>query len=60
MVLRIERAAGEHVGAAEEGGGLRTLQHQDFHPAAQEDERGRGFRNHQAVRPARSLSFVAL
>src|SRR3989441_1834143 len=61
----VERAAGEDVGAAEERGALRALDHEDFDAVAagaKQDQRGSGAGNlrHQALRPARSLSFCAL
>src|SRR6185503_12178167 len=62
-ILRIERAAGEDVGAAQERRVLRPLQHENLHAFAYEDQRRRWPRNHgchQVVRAARSLSLVAL
>ncbi len=70
VVGRIERAAREHIGAAEERRALRPLQHQHlragrigkFGIAQQRERRGRprDHGGHQLVRPARSLSFCAL
>ncbi len=62
VVVRIERAAREHVGAAEERGALRALEHEYFVLFPQENQRRCGPRlhRHQVVRAARSFSFVAL
>ena len=39
MVLGIERSAGKDIGAAEERGGLRPLQHEHFRTLPQQDQR---------------------
>jgi len=68
LVGLVQRAAGKHVRAGEEGGALRALQEEGFGPQAaiaQQQHGGCRARNElvrhaQAARPARSLSFCDL
>ena len=60
-VLRIERAAGEDVGAAEKSRALRALDHQHLGPfgaVAQQDQRGGGTRNHWKTRNGRTINAI--